>query len=147
MKLMQALGAGEVGQPISTPAEVYQFRRWRDAHAPGSYFGEPGWDILLRAWIAREQFTSITAEDLRLEIAVPESAFALVMERMVADGMIVLAENPSGAHRVELTERGGTFIQSVFHFMLRAHQAPTPDAAPASRVPWLARLLGRRRGE
>jgi hypothetical protein len=122
---MHALGAGEVGQPISTPAEVYQFRRWRDAHAPGGYFGEPGWDILLRLWIAREQAALVTAEQVRGEIAVPEGAFALVLDRLIGDGMIVLAGEGDGPARIELTDRAAQFIESVFNF-LRPGAAAVP---------------------
>ncbi|MGC6400156.1 hypothetical protein ACNI3Q_06190 [Sphingomonas sp. FW199] len=125
MKLMHAHSAGEVGQPISTPAEVYQFRRWRDAHAPGGYFGEPGWDILLRLSIAREQATAMTPAQVRDEIAVPDGAFALVLDRLVDDGMIALVPGGEGAPHIELTDRAIQFIDSVFNFL-------RPAASPAT---------------
>ena len=97
---------GTAPRPHVSARALYDMRRWRDANAPGDYFGEPAWDLLLELQIAREKGAGTRREALIGGVGDPDGRRA-ALERLIADGLV--EAEPDGDGFV-LAARGEEFM-------------------------------------
>jgi hypothetical protein len=108
---------GEAGNnpPYVAARRIYEFRRWRDAHCPGPYFGEPAWDMLLQLFIGEQ------ADGDRDAARNPLILFPNLWKRDIATLVhddIIRAVNDTGSPSgwgFQLAPKGRDFMERIFH--------------------------------
>lgn len=89
--------------------QLYEARRRRDAAASiKGLFGEPGWDILLDLFIARETRTALQVSSVCAGAGVPSTTTLRWIARLEREGLITRTADQDDARRryVSLTNKG-----------------------------------------
>jgi DNA-binding MarR family transcriptional regulator len=95
---------------------LYALRRRRDAATPiRGLFGEPGWDILLDLFIARERGMDLQVSSVCIEAGVPSTTILRWISRLERDGLVYRAADNGDARRryVRLTAEGNALMRQV----------------------------------
>lgn len=95
---------------------LYGARRRRDAACPiKGLFGEPGWDILLDLFIAREKRTPLQVSSVCAGASISSTTILRWIARLEREGLILREDDRDDARRryVTLTKQGLVVANSL----------------------------------
>jgi hypothetical protein len=86
--------------------DLIKLRRLREQHFPPALFADPGWDILLDLFAAKQEGKSVSVSSLCIAAAVPPTTALRWVTTMTEHGALVRRQDPNDARRVfiELSE-------------------------------------------
>lgn len=100
-------------RPPLTPRDVYELRRWRDAHATGQHFGEPAWDMLLQLAMEDDR-GAVPAHALGAAFVATEPRRLELIEDLVRGGLVARLTGGGQEPAYLLSGRGRAFMDAVF---------------------------------
>ncbi len=90
-------------EPQPRPVDVrslIKLRRMRDRFFDSALFADPGWDILLDLYAAKEEGKSVSVSSLCIAAAVPPTTALRWITNMTEAGLLVRVQDPHDARRV-----------------------------------------------
>jgi DNA-binding MarR family transcriptional regulator len=104
------------GPKPSKIREIIKLRRMREQHFPADLFADPGWDILLDLYAAKQEGKAVSVSSLCIAAAVPPTTALRWITTMTEHGALVRRQDPNDARRVfiELSEDSEERLQAFF---------------------------------
>jgi hypothetical protein len=86
--------------------DLIKLRRMREQHFPPALFADPGWDILLDLFAAKQEGKAVSVSSLCIAAAVPPTTALRWITTMTEHGALIRRQDPHDARRVfiELSE-------------------------------------------
>jgi hypothetical protein len=86
--------------------DLIKLRRMREQHFPPALFADPGWDILLDLFAAKQEGKAVSVSSLCIAAAVPPTTALRWVTTMTEHGALIRRQDPNDARRVfiELSE-------------------------------------------
>lgn len=96
--------------------EIIKLRRMRDRYLGADLFADPGWDILLDLFAAKQEGQDVSVSSLCIAAAVPPTTALRWITNMTDAGYLVRRQDPYDARRVyiELSESMTEKLKSYF---------------------------------
>ena len=79
---------------------IIKLRRLRDRYFQPDLFADPGWDIMLDLYAARQEGKQVSVSSLCIAAAVPPTTALRWITNMTAAGLLVRVQDPDDARRV-----------------------------------------------
>jgi DNA-binding MarR family transcriptional regulator len=101
--LLDSFATERAPEPSARPQDVraiIKLRRLRDRYFQPDLFADPGWDIMLDLYAARQEGKQVSVSSLCIAAAVPPTTALRWITNMTAAGLLVRVQDPDAARRV-----------------------------------------------
>ena len=97
-------------------AAMIKARRIREKILGPNLFSDPAWDLLLEAYLAKLNGTTLSVSGLSMSAAVPSTTALRWIHKLEQDGWLVRQDDPRDARRtwIELTATGNAKLANYF---------------------------------
>jgi hypothetical protein len=90
--------------PGGMARELLLERHRREEQFPTPLFGEPGWELMLALYIAREEGRSLSLAEAWAAARIKPAAGRRLIETMQADALLAMVDGGRGRRHVRLTD-------------------------------------------
>lgn len=102
--------------PAISPAALQDLRHSRNAMFGPDLFGEPGWDMLLELYLARQQDHRLSVKSLTIASNTPQTTAGRYLLQLLDQGLAVCMEDPGDGRRklIGMTREGYRKMDRLF---------------------------------
>lgn len=99
-----------------TPAALQDLRARRNAAFGSDLFGEPGWDMLLELFVAKQQERRLSVKSLTIASNTPQTTAGRYLAELLDRGYAVCMEDPADGRRklICITREGYRKMDQLF---------------------------------